>query len=116
MKTIKTNKLGGVQGDVPILRIEKMPKGAKPTARRIVALGETTGHHHEIVGEVQCFDATHNLFKGIVVVVAEDKPAHLVHNSGGEHYTIEMAPGLHFIPTQIQQVEYDGANERRVLD
>lgn len=116
---ITTNRIGAVQGDVPVLRIDALTDGGTPTERRIVAYGETTGHHHEIQGEVECYEVTRdiagNLFPGLEVVVTG--PARIVHNSSGEHHAIEMTPGLYFIPAPgFQQVEYDGENERRVLD
>lgn len=120
-KTIKTNHLGGVQGDVPILAIPNLTPGGKPTKTRIVALGETTGHHHQIKGDVEVYeverDLAGQLFKGWEVVVTEGKPATIEHNSNGEHATIEMTPGLWFIPAPgFQQVQYDGEQERRMLD
>jgi len=117
-KTI--GKLGGVQGDVPILRVDSLTPGGKPTKNRIVAYGEGTGHHHEIQGDCDVMeverDIAGQLFKGLEVIVTEDKPGQLYHKSGGEHDTIELTPGLYFIPTDTQQVEYDGENERRVAD
>ena len=118
-ETIQTNPQGAVQGDVPILRIETLTEGGKLTKNRIVAFGETTGHPHQIKGLVECYEVPRrigdNLFPGLEIVVIE--PATIEHNSGGEHYTIEMVPGRYFIPGPgFQQVEYDGVNERRVAD
>lgn len=120
-KTVITSPFGACQGDVPILRVASLSEGATPTKERIVAYGETTGHHHEIIGDVDCFQVVRTLegqlFKGMEVVVTEGKPAHIFHNGGGEHATIEMTPGIYFIPAPgQQQVEYDGAQERRVMD
>ncbi len=121
MKKVIANSIGAVQGDVPIVRISKLTKGGKRTEQRVVALGEVTGHHHQIVGEVDVYEVERKvggeLFPGFEVVVVEGKPATIEHNSGGEHYTVEMTPGLWFIPAPgHQQVEYDGVNERRVMD
>ena len=109
---MKTNKLGAFQGDVVIHKIagNKIPADAEPTKNRIVAYGEATGHHHMIEGECDVYE---NLF-GFAVKVAEPNTATLVH-IGGEHETIEMTPGTYWIPKEAQ-VEYDGAEERRVLD
>lgn len=120
-KTVVTNKIGAVQGDVPILRVDERTPDGKRTTKRIVALGEVTGHHHQIFGDVECYEVSRSvagtLFPGLEVVVVEGKPARIEHNSGGEHYTIEMTPGVYFIPGPgFQQVEYDGENERRMLD
>ena len=119
-KVVQIGPLGGVQGDVPILRIDSLTPGRKKTSRRIVALGEGTGHHHEIRGGCEVLEVERNvagqLFKGLEVIVTEEAPGKLVHKSAGEHDPIELAPGLYFIPTETQQVEYDGAEERRVID
>ena len=120
MTTVKLGKYGGVQGDVPILTIPGHDPKAIPTTNRIVAVGEATGHHHQIVGECDRYESTREiggqLFKGMEIVVG-NSPVTIEHNSGGEHYTIEMSPGIYFIPAPgKQQVEYDGARERRVRD
>jgi len=120
MKTV-TNEFGGVQGDVPILRVDELTPGGKPTIVRVVALGEATGHHHEIKGDCQVLEVKRVidgvLFPGFEIVVREENQVHLYHKSDGEHDIVEMAPGFYFIPAPgHQQVEYDGENERRVLD
>lgn len=109
---MNVNKLGAFQGDVVIHRIDvdAIPSDAKPTQNRIVAYGEATGHHHVIEGEC---DVLENLF-GFVVKVAEPNTAKLVH-IGNEHETIEITPGIYWIPREAQ-VEYDGEEERRVCD
>lgn len=116
----QVGKLGAPQGDVPVLRIDSLTPGGKPTDKRIVAYGEATGHHHEIRGECEVLeverDIAGQLFKGLEVVVTPDKPGELYHKSKGDHYTIKFTPGIYFIPTDIHQVEYDGRHERRVLD
>jgi hypothetical protein len=116
---MKTNQIGAVQGDVPILTIDTLTPNGKLTQRRIVALGESTGHYHEIQGKCDVYeverDIANQLFVGLEVVVVNE-PVYLHHNSAGEHDTIEMIPGLYFIPTEIQQIEYDGEDERQVVD
>lgn len=118
---IKTNQIGAVQGDVPILRVKSLTRGGKRTNNRIVAMGEVTGHNHVIEGSVECYeverDLAGQLFRGMEVVVAEGESAYLRHTSDGEHRTIEMMPGIYFIPAPgQQQMEYDGRDERRVKD
>jgi len=117
---VKSNKMGAVQGDVPILKIETLTPNGEPTTTRIVAYGEATGHHHAIMGECEVLEVERDIagrfFKGFEVIVTDGNPVHLYHKSEGEHDTIELLPGFYFIPLDIQQVEYDGENERRVLD
>lgn len=113
---MKTNRFGAVQGDVPIIKIAKLSDNAKKTNNRTVAYGEVTGHHHTIYGECEVYETKREiegqLFPGLEVVVTET--VELRHQ---EHDTIEMIPGIYFIPSPgHQQVEYDGENERRVLD
>lgn len=120
MKKIIANKNVFVQGDVPALKLSALPEGAKLAKSRIVAYGEVTGHHHTINGGT-CYDVETDiagkLFRGVCVVVADGETAEMTHNSGGEHDVIEMTPGVWFIPAPGQQQrEYDGENERRVLD
>lgn len=111
MNAKKTNRLGAVQGDVPIIRIDRLPEDAKPTENRIVAYGETTGHNHQVQGVKEAYENP----AGFYFVVAPDEKAEMVHTSNGDHGTIEMAPGLYFVP-RVTQVEYDGEMERRVAD
>lgn len=120
MRKITATQNVFVQGDVPSLRIGTLPANATPAKSRTVAYGEVTGHHHTVNGgtvyDVET-DVAGQLFRGVCVVVDEGETAELVHNSGGEHDVIEMTPGIWFIPgLGQQQVEYDGENERRVLD
>lgn len=102
------NSVGGVQGDVPFLRLDKLPKGVKPRKSNIVAYGEVTGHHH-VVEEAQMFeDGLGNLFALV------EKPTQLLHH---EHGAIVLGPGVYqFGQAGVYQVEYEGEEERRVLD
>jgi hypothetical protein len=119
----KTNRIGAVQGDVPLLRIEARTPGGKVTKERIVALGEVTGHDHRIVGNCEVYDVEREigwrLFPGKEVKVADGSSVYLVHNSGPvpEHTKIQIMPGLTFIPAPgHQQVEYWFEEERAVAD
>jgi hypothetical protein len=107
---MKANKFGFVQGDVIGQYITELPADVKPTKQRIVAYGESTGHHHIVEGVKTAFENP----AGFYFVVAPEETASLVH-IGNDHDTIEMIPGTVFIPRE-SQVEYDGAEERRVLD
>ena len=108
------------QGDIPVITVESLSPSRKPTNLRFVGIGESTGHRHEIVGECELYEVERDfygqLFRGLEVIVATDSPVCLRHNSGGEHGDLELAPGIYFIPLDIQQVEYDGEKERRALD
>ena len=106
------NHIGAVQGDVPIVRIDDLPQNAVKSKSRIVALGEATGHHHIIDGTVKeaeiYTDAIGNLF---ALVKKEVKVLHQ------EHAPVILEPGVYrFGLDGFQQVEYDGEEERRVLD
>jgi hypothetical protein len=105
---VTASKIGGIQGDVPFRYVEKLPANVKPAKSNIVAYGEVTGHHH-IVEEAQMFtDDLGNLFALV------EKPTRLLHH---EHGVIELEPGvIQFGKDGVQQVEYDGEEERRVLD
>ena|SRR5271157_382643 len=102
--------IGAVQGDVPILKIAKLPEDARPRKdnNRIVAYGEVTGHNH-IVEEAKMYeDGLGNLFALV------EKSTHLLHQ---EHGAIILDPGIYqFGQNGTQQVEYDGEEERRVID
>jgi hypothetical protein len=102
------NKFGAFQGDVAIIKLDELPEGAKPTNKRTVAYGEVTGHHHTVVGECDAYQ----LPNGLVFVVTNGQEAILTHQ---EHDPVTLSTGIWFCPT-TSQVEYDGENERRVLD
>jgi len=121
IKKVVVNTVGAVQGDVPILRIQSLTPNGKSTKNRVVAMGEATGHDHHLVGTCERYTVSREiggqLFRGMEIVVSEGQSVELVHKSNGEHYAIEMTPGLYFIPAPgQQQVEYDGEAERRILD
>lgn len=98
----------GVQGDVPIVRRDALPAGCKPVKGNILRDGEVTGHHHIVDASVEKFQLytspTGELWMELFADVA------IRHQ---EHGTLIMPPGVYVIP---EQVEYDGAEERRVLD
>ena len=98
-----------VQGDVPFVKRDKIPFGLKPVQGNILRLGEVTGHHHLV-------DAPPDLFRlyaddhGIVLAMELFGQVAIRHQ---EHGTIILQAGVYVIP---EQVEYDGSEERRVLD
>ena len=95
---------GGFQGDVAFVPIKEIPKGAKKVKSRILALGEATGHHHVLTEECQAYELAEQLFFKAGV------GAKLMHQ---EHDVEIIAPGTYRV---IRQVEYDGEEERRVMD
>ena len=105
------------QGDVLLMRVSALPDGAKEQPRvdneRIVLeYGEVTGHAHavldadaalyNIVDEAERVAAQYLVVRGVGV--------DLVHE---EHGTITLPPGIY---QRWFQQEYDGEEERRVLD
>jgi hypothetical protein len=107
----KLTKQGGFQGDVSIVPADKFPTDAKPTNNRIVAYGESTGHNHQIIGKVDMRETAEAFY----FQVAPDEKATMVH-IGEEHEAIEILPGQVWRVAKTPQVEYDGSEERRVLD
>lgn len=94
----------GVQGDVPIVR-RQPPEGLKPIAGKTLRLGEATGHHHVVDGECQLYEApTGELW---MQLFSNCKIQHQ------EHGVLVFEPGWYVVGDQI---EYDGEEERRVLD
>lgn len=98
------------QGDVILIRVDKLPKGVKRRKDRTLALGETTGHHHTLtagtvygkMGEQQW-------------VVVETPGVNLEHlpDPGVEHNTVPVPVGIWFVPVQVED---DGSQERRAMD
>lgn|SRR3990167_2561572 len=43
------------QGDCLFVKIKEVPKAAKESDNKTVALGEVTGHHHTFQGQLQMF-------------------------------------------------------------
>lgn len=88
------------QGDVLIVKVDKLPAGVKPIkpdkGRNILAYGEVTGHAHALdVKECNFFETKE---KARFLQVLEK--AYLRHE---EHHTIDIPTGVYRI---VQQVEY----------
>lgn len=102
----------GVQGDVPLIKIDTLPANTRPRKgnNRVVALGESTGHHHVVEAATMYEDDFGNLF----ALVPAGKPTWLLHQ---EHGAIVLEPGIYqFGENGVHQVEYVGEEERRALD
>lgn len=60
------NQIKGHQGDVQFAKLENLPKGAKPIARKPLALGEHSGHMHILTGpSVQLFELDGKIFAAV---------------------------------------------------
>lgn len=97
------------QGDVLLRQIKGIPKTAKRQKRAgsiVLALGEVTGHKHQILDD------------GVDVFVKEDGTMYLKVANGAElrheeHGTILLPPGNY---ERILQREYEPQGIRQVLD
>jgi len=97
----------GVQGDVPIIRRDKLPENAKPIPGNVLRSGKSTGHHHIIDAppdHYQLYDVDGVLWMELF------QPCPLKHQT---HGTLIFQPGVYVVP---DQVEYDGEDERKVED
>lgn len=106
----KLTEFGGFQGDIVLIVVGKLPEDAKPTENRVVAYGESTGHHHIVTGDALGWETDDAWY---YQAIGNDVRMHHV---GDDHEDIEIAPGLIFRVPKLSQVEYDGRNERRVMD
>lgn len=101
------------QGDVLIERVESVPATAtkqKPSARITLALGEATGHHHDlcVTDPADWWKQGEGLNEEKFVVV--EKPAEITHQ---EHSTINVPSGTYRI---TRQREYSPEAIRNVAD
>ena len=96
------------QGDVMLVRVDRVPEGAKEVARRslVLAEGEVTGHTHRIVDE----DAVMLTTAEAATFVKLAKKSQLVHE---EHATIDIPAGTYRV---VRQREYSPEAIRRVAD
>lgn len=106
------NNYQAFQGDVSIIKIEKLDKELRFEPLRdgfVVAEGEISGHHHRLVAE-----------KGASVEIARDENGFYLNIKEGsvkmnheEHATQTIEKGLYFLG---HQEEYNEVENRRVLD
>ncbi len=96
------------QGDVMLVRVDRIPRNAKEIKRRelVLAEGEVTGHAHRIVDD----GAVMLTVKDSATFVKLARKAQLVHE---EHATIEIPAGPYRV---VRQREYSPAEIRRVAD
>ena len=100
------------QGDVMLVRIERIPDGAtevkRDNGRLVLAYGEVTGHAHVLDAPAE--DAIMLTVAESATFVRLTKKAQLVHE---EHATIDVPAGDYRV---VRQREYSPAEIRRVLD
>lgn len=101
------------QGDVFLRRVDTLPPDATevlPVNGRIVlALGETSGHHHSLFGRATLF-RDDGAGGGFYLRVSEATP--LEHLTGsdsptGEHASILVPSGVYALPPQQQWTDED---------
>lgn len=93
-------------GDVLLTKVNEMPDGMKKLKHLTLALGEVTGHSHQITkGEAELFESS----DGMVLVVNSESAA-LTHE---EHAQIDVPEGTWEV--QIQR-EYMPQSWRLVQD
>lgn len=92
------------QGDVLLIGVDAIPKGAQSVADGVVALGEATGHAHRLAQKANLF----RLSSGEMYVEALGGGS-LVHE---EHGALAL-DGLYRV---VIQREFDGQYSRQVTD
>jgi hypothetical protein len=95
------------QGDVLLVKVSAVPKGAKPVKGDVIlAYGEVTGHAHRVIEKekVHYFDAGAERFLQVLEKTA------LTHE---EHSAVMLERGVY---KQVFQVEDFGVEVRRVAD
>jgi hypothetical protein len=119
------NKNYKCQGDVAVLKIDRLPKDAKKVKGATLALGEHSGHHHTFYdSELAVADKSFNPYelgsKNVNVYETENhdmfieilKPVFLKHQ---EHKTIPFDEGMYKVGI-IRQFDYDTLESKRVVD
>ena len=107
----KTIKIQGRQGDVYLVKLNKMPNEKKEVVppqgvRAILAAGEATGHHHSVSAR---HAEMYRLATGMIILAVK-KATMLQHQEHGE---IEIPKGLYQVK---RQREYTPRGVREVLD
>jgi len=105
------------QGDVLVVALDEFPKGVDSSKMKkynhadqlVLAYGETTGHHHTVVGNSKVAEALKEEY-GEDIFFELDKPSALTHD---EHDTVELPAGKY---QKVQQQEYSPDAYRDVRD
>jgi len=82
-------------GDLLIKETKSMPVDSKQLSTKVLAEGETTGHVHELTGQVLVYEKQGKKFFDAKETI------HLTHQ---EHKTIQIDPGTYQV---IHEREYD---------
>lgn len=101
------------QGDVLFIKVDEIPKNAKPKKTNIIVEGEATGHSHKIVNGTILESEERSpisLDKEVKMWIKAEKKARIVHE---EHGPIEIEIGFYIV---IRQREYDEEKNRLVFD
>jgi hypothetical protein len=102
------------QGDVFLRRVDTLPPKAievPPINGRVVlALGETSGHHHSLLGRGATLFRDDGSGGGFYLRVTAPTP--LEHLTGGntltnEHASVMVPPGVYALPQQQQWTDTD---------
>jgi hypothetical protein len=102
------------QGDLLIKKISEMPANVKESGDKILALGETTGHKHQLMSS-EILRVGNNKTVQYLEIVEPDKILH------EEHAKIDLHPGK-FQVTQQREFDYQahfeqqGRSFRNVMD
>jgi hypothetical protein len=98
---IKTMQEFYRQGDILIVKVSQLAPGVKKASDKIIALGETTGHKHQISGSATVFDPPAFSGEGLLKFIEVPESAELIHD---EHGTITLSKGIYECR---RQREYD---------
>lgn len=85
-KSIKLNKGLVQQGDVLIVDVDEIPKGAKRKANNIIAEGEVTGHKHVLDGGGAVLE-----HEGALYLDVHEDGAKVIHD---DHHTATLTKGF----------------------
>lgn len=105
------------QGDLLIIKLDKLPEGLKPAKSNIILEGEATGHVHRLVTGILLLEETPSKYS--LGYVQSDKPITIEHIFAGtdtstrEHEPQILEPGIYHLESQR---EYDEIEDRKVID
>lgn len=101
------------QGDVYLRRVDALPSAAKPAdlenGRTVLAHGETSGHHHSLLGRATLFRDDGSGGHNYLCVDVATPLEHLTGSNApsGEHASIMVPPGIYALPPQQEWTDAD---------